>query len=182
MKSSHEWVMWAVVLAACGDTRSSPAISPLATSSAVPSASQRRPWTPEDDRRVKDYVSHVEAEHPEAPYLSEMHKRIHAIFSDSFLSSLDSLPKTDPLNDKQLVSNLEIVLTPDGRLLRATVMKTSGVTAFDNAAVDSVERGAPFGPAPPAVVSRDGDVHITWAFHRDGVWSCSQINARLLML
>jgi hypothetical protein len=58
------------------------------------------------------------------------------------------------------------------------VVKTSGITAFDIAALDSVDRAQPFGPAPNAIVSGDGNVYLHWEFHRDEVFACSTQGAR----
>jgi hypothetical protein len=62
------------------------------------------------------------------------------------------------------------------------VVKTSGITAFDIAALDSVHRAQPFGPAPGAIVSPDGNVYLHWEFHRDEVFACSTMNARPFLL
>jgi TonB family protein len=117
-----------------------------------------------------------------AVYLSEMHKRIHPLFADSFLGSLDALPPGDPMNDQQLITRLEVVLTRDGRIQQMGVVKSSGVTAFDIAALDSVDRAQPFGPAPGAIVSSDGFAYLVWEFHRNEVYSCSTMGVRPYML
>ena len=119
---------------------------------------------------------------PFASYLNGMHNRIHPIFADSFLDSLDSVPQSHPLNDQHLVTRLEIVLTKDGSLKEMGVVRTSGITAFDIAALDSVERAQPFGPAPDVIVSPDGNVYFHWEFHRDEVYACSTIGARPFIL
>jgi hypothetical protein len=62
------------------------------------------------------------------------------------------------------------------------IVKTSGITAFDIAALDSVHRAQPFGPAPGAIVSPDGNVYLHWEFHRDEVFACSTMHARPFML
>ena len=62
------------------------------------------------------------------------------------------------------------------------IVKTSGITAFDIAALDSVDRAQPFGPAPSAIVSADGNVYLHWEFHRDEVYACSTMNARPFLL
>ncbi len=119
---------------------------------------------------------------PFATYLNGMHNRIHPIFADSFLASLDNLPPTHALNDQHLITRLEIVLTRDGHIVKMGIAKTSGVTAFDIAALDSVQRASPFGPAPSAIISTDGQVYLHWEFHRDEVYACSTMNARPFML
>ncbi len=140
---------------------------------------------------IENYVSSVKpgnqtalntAAVPFATYLNSMHNRIHPIFADSFLASLDNLPATHALNDQHLITRLEIVLTKDGHVQKMGVVKTSGVTAFDIAALDSVQRASPFGPAPNAIVSPDGQVYLHWEFHRDEVYACSTMNARPFML
>jgi TonB family protein len=155
----------------------------------------RGSWTASNFERwrsaIENYVSSVKpgnqtalntAAVPFATYLNGMHNRIHPIFADSFLGSLDALPKDNPLNDQKLITRLEIVVTKDGHLVRMGVVKTSGVTAFDIAALDSVQRASPFGPAPSAIVSPDGRVYLHWEFHRDEVFACSTMNARPFML
>jgi TonB family protein len=140
---------------------------------------------------IENYVSSVKngnqtalntAAVPFATYLNGMHNRIHPIFADSFLASLDNLPATHALNDQHLITRLEIVLTRDGHIVKMGIVKTSGVTAFDIAALDSVQRASPFGPAPGAIISTDGQVYLHWEFHRDEVYACSTMNARPFML
>jgi len=47
---------------------------------------------------------------PFATYLNQIHNRLHPIFADSFLASLESLPADSPLNKPDMRTNLEIVL------------------------------------------------------------------------
>jgi TonB family protein len=140
---------------------------------------------------IENYVSSVKpgnqtalntAAVPFASYLNGMHNRIHPIFADSFLDSLDALPATHPMNDQHLVTRLEIVLTKEGHLKKMGIVKTSGITAFDIAALDAVDRAQPFGPAPSAIVSGDGNVYLHWEFHRDEVYACSTMGARPYIL
>ncbi|HLK36023.1 MAG TPA: TonB family protein [Polyangiaceae bacterium] len=140
---------------------------------------------------IENYVSSVKpgnqtalntAQVPFASYLNGMHNRIHPIFADSFLESLDGLPSNHPMNDQHLVTRLEIVLTRDGHLKKMGIVRTSGITAFDIAALDAVDRAQPFGPAPMAIVSPDGNVYLHWEFHRDEVYACSTMGARPFIL
>lgn len=120
---------------------------------------------------------------PFASYLNAIHNRIHPLFADSFLGSLENLPKTHPLNSPRLITSLEIVVSPkEGRIVKLGIVKTSGITAFDIAALDSVSRAQPFGPAPTAIVSADGNVYLHWEFHRDEVFACSTMHARPFLL
>lgn len=156
----------------------------------------RGAWTASNFERwrnaVENYVSSVKpgnqtalntAAVPFASYLNTIHNRIHPIFADSFLGSLDHLPRSHPMNDPKIITRLEIVVSPkEGRIVKMGIVKTSGITAFDVAALDSVNRAQPFGPAPGAIVSPDGNVYLHWEFHRDEVYACSTMHARPFML
>ncbi len=156
----------------------------------------RGSWTASNFERwknaIENYVSSVKpgnqtalnaAAVPFATYLNTIHNRIHPLFADSFLGSLDNLPKAHPLNAPRLITKLEIVVNPkEGRIVKLGIVKTSGITAFDIAALDAVHRAQPFGPAPTAIVSPDGNVYLHWEFHRDEVFACSTMHARPFML
>jgi hypothetical protein len=117
-----------------------------------------------------------------AGYLNQIHSRIHPIFADQFLDSLDRLPASHPMNDQSLVTALEIVVErEEGRLVRRGVTHTSGITAFDISAIAAVERAAPFGPPPSEIVSPDGNVYLHWEFRRDGM-ACSTLYAHPFIL
>jgi hypothetical protein len=119
---------------------------------------------------------------PYASYINRMHNRIHPVFADTFLASLDSLPRGHALN-QNLVARAELVLSKDdGRLLRMGIVKPSGVTAFDIGAIKSVEQAAPFGKPPPIIVSPDGKVYVHWSFHRDPYYACTSRFARPYIL
>ncbi len=141
---------------------------------------------------IENYVSSVKpgnqtalntAAVPFATYLNTIHNRIHPIFADGFLGSLSGLPRSHPMNNPKVLTRLEIVVSPkEGRIVKLGIVKTSGITAFDIAALDSVHRAQPFGPAPSAIVSPDGNVYLHWEFHRDEVYACSTMHARPFML
>ncbi len=119
---------------------------------------------------------------PFASYINAIHNRIHPIFAEEFLASLDNLPKNHAMN-QDLVTHLEIVLSKDqGKIVRMGVVKPSGATAFDIVALNSVKRAEPFGKAPDVIVSPDGNVYLHWEFHRDPVDACTTRNARPFLL
>jgi TonB family protein len=117
-----------------------------------------------------------------AAYLKEMHQRIHPLFADSFVESLDRLPANDPMNDQHLTTRLEVVLTRDGHIQQMGVVRPSGRMEFDIAALDSVDCAQPFEPTPDAIVSSDGFAYLQWEFRRDEVYSCSTLGARPYVL
>jgi TonB family protein len=119
---------------------------------------------------------------PFAKYLNHMHNRIHPLFADEFLVSLDKVPAASPLNNPDLKTTVELVLGRDGSVVRMGITRTSGVTLFDVSVLDSVQRAAPFGPAPSDIVSADGHVYVRWTFLRDKAIACSTMNAQPYLL
>ena len=141
---------------------------------------------------IENYVSRVKlgnqtalntAAVPFAGYINSVHNRIHPVFAETFLLSLDSLPSSHPLNQPDISTHLEIVLSSvDGRIVDMGVTKTSGVTAFDIGALESVQRASPFGVPPKVIVSPDGNVYLHWEFHRNPYYACSTYFARPYIL
>jgi hypothetical protein len=119
---------------------------------------------------------------PFATYINTIHNRLHPIFAEEFLASLDGLPPSHSLN-QELVTHVEIVLSKDeGRIVRMGITRASGVTAFDVVALNSISRAAPYGKSPDVIVSPDGNVYLHWEFHRDPFDACTTRNARPFML
>jgi hypothetical protein len=115
---------------------------------------------------------------PFAEYLVAMHARIHPIFMDRFLPTLGSA-----WSGSSLSTHLEIVLDKGtGKVVRMGVVKTSGLTLFDIGALAAVEQASPFGKAPDAIVSPDGNVYVHWEFYRDPYEACSLRNVRPYLL
>jgi hypothetical protein len=111
---------------------------------------------------------------PFAAYINRMHNRIHPIFADSFLGGLNRLPTGDKLADMKLFSHMEIVLDGEtGAVVRAGIVKPSGVTAFDVGALSSIHAAAPFGMSPDVIVSPDGKVYLHWEFYRNPYYACT---------
>ena len=119
---------------------------------------------------------------PFATYINTIHNRLHPIFAEEFLDSLQNLPQDHAMN-ANLVTHLEIVLSKDeGRIVRMGITKASGVTAFDMVALNSVQRASPYGKAPDVIVSPDGNVYLHWEFHRNPFDACTTRNARPFLL
>lgn len=141
-------------------------------------------WRP----AIENYVASVKlgnqtalnsAAVPFATYLNHIHNRLHPIFALSYLDFLDGLPGSAGLHDNEMATNLEIVLSQaNGSIVKMGVTRTSGVTAFDIAALDAVQRASPFGAPPPSIVSPDGNVYLHWEFHRNPLLACSTYFAR----
>ena len=116
---------------------------------------------------------------PFASFVNMMHNRIHPIFADGFLGSLGNLGPDDKLSNMKLSTHLELVLDGEtGAVTRAGVVRGSGVTAFDVAAISSAKSAGPFGKAPEMIVSPDGNVYVHWEFYRDPYYACTSKFAR----
>lgn len=166
---------------ACGASRARPSErAPAVVTVAHPTASFSAPEgdaaaEPRPDAATLDDAARL----PLAAYLNAIHNRIHPLFADQFLASLDSLPTTHALSDMALFTTLELVISgKDGRLVRYAVVRASGVSAFDVGALSAVQQASPFEPAPDSIRSPDGNVYVQWEFHRDPMMSCSTVNAR----
>jgi hypothetical protein len=120
---------------------------------------------------------------PFATYLNTIHNRLHPIFADTFLPSLNNFPANHPINNPELVTHTEIVLSKlDGSLVRIGIVKPSGVTAFDVNALEAVYQASPFGAPPAAIVSPDGNVYLHWEFWRNPNFACSTYFAHPFLL
>jgi hypothetical protein len=116
-------------------------------------------------------------------YIVTFHNRVHPLFAERFLRSLDALTTSPRLNDPMLFTKLEIVLDgEDGHLVQIGVLHPSGDRGFDIGALASVQCASPFGKPPKEAVSADGRVYFQWDFQRDPVFACSTIKAKLFVL
>ncbi|MBA3460894.1 MAG: energy transducer TonB [Deltaproteobacteria bacterium] len=119
--------------------------------------------------------------HPYALYVARMHRRIHELWGFGFLEQLDDKAADYPLNNPDLWTNLEISVNPDGTLHKVTIVKTSGKTEFDVAAIDTVLSSAPFEKTPEAIRSVDDRIYLRWGFYRN--WrQCGTFNVEPYIL
>ena len=105
---------------------------------------------------------------PFAQFIAHMHRQIHEKWAFGFLNDMDRDFRDSPMNDLKLIAKLEIVLNGDGDVDKISMVRTSGNTGFDSAAIGSVYAAAPFPTPPSAILSGNGKVYIHWKFHRNG--------------
>ena len=105
--------------------------------------------------------------HPYALYIARAHRKIHRLWGFGFLPDLDMKADGHPMNDMNLWTMLELVVTPDGKIKKATIVKPSGLLTFDAAALSTVFTATPFPRSPRAIRSGDGNVYLHWRFHRN---------------
>ena len=104
---------------------------------------------------------------PFAAFIARMHRSIHELWGFGFLEELEGRPASDPLNNRALMTQLEIVLAEDGQVDKVTIIKPSGELRFDVSAIDTVYNAGPYAEPPPAIRSRNGKIYVHWSFHRD---------------
>jgi TonB family protein len=110
----------------------------------------------------------IRAEGRALPYLQALHAKAHRLWTDSFLAMAQGqLPKDHPINTPSRAVELEVVLSPEGKLANVKLAKPSGSAEFDSSALDVLKAAGPFVAAPEEVLSDDGKVHVLWTFARD---------------
>lgn len=105
---------------------------------------------------------------PFAQFITHMHRQIHDKWAFGFLQSLSLQLKNTPFDDMGLMAKLEIVLDKTGNVDKIAMVRTSGNTGFDAAAISSVYAAVPFPTPPEAILSGNGKVYLHWKFHRNG--------------
>ena len=105
---------------------------------------------------------------PFAQFIARVHRQIHEKWAFGFMAQMDASFRDSPMNDLNLVAKLEIVLDGEGQVDKIAMVRTSGSTGFDGAAISAVYAAAPFPTPPTAILSGNGKVYIHWKFHRNG--------------
>jgi TonB family protein len=105
---------------------------------------------------------------PFAAYLARMHRSIHELWGFGQLEEWDEKDGSSPYNNQNLMTELEIVLNGDGTVDKVGVVRPSGLTAYDVAAVDVVYSAGPYPDPPRAIRSANGKIYLHWHFYRDG--------------
>jgi len=104
----------------------------------------------------------------EGEFLRSMHTQIHFRWT-RFIDELAKKPKNDPLNNPKLETEILFTVRWDGSPAQYTVGQTSGVPAFDQAAVGALKGDNARYQVPPIdIYGDDGVVHLRWLFARDG--------------
>ena len=105
---------------------------------------------------------------PFAGYITAMHRQIHKLWTFGFLADIDGKSSSQSAyGNMELWTQLEIVIKSDGAVDKVSIVRGSGVLAFDVAAIDSVMSAAPFPTPPSEIRSANGKVYMDWQFHRD---------------
>src|SRR3954471_10273263 len=110
----------------------------------------------------------ITATGPEGDYLRAMHQAIHFRWANLFIEDVAAKrPPTDPLNNMSLEAEILFTVRWDGSPAEVTVGHSSGLPAFDQAAIKAV-KGERLLPVPPIdVYGDDGVAHFRWILARD---------------
>jgi HEAT repeats/TonB C terminal len=104
----------------------------------------------------------------EGDYLRAMHARIHWRWATLFVGGVaGAKPPSDPLNNPALSAEVLFTMRWDGSPAEITLSRSSGVKAFDAAAIAAVRGDVPYGVPPLSVFGDDGVGHFRWVFARD---------------
>ena len=80
----------------------------------------------------------------EGDYLRSLHTRIHYRFANKFIEDVAAKrPKTDPLNNPSLRTEVNFGVRWDGTVTDAIVTEKSGLPAFDQAAIAAIRGEKP---------------------------------------
>jgi TonB family protein len=105
---------------------------------------------------------------PAGDYLQTLHGNGSKRWERGFLTTATGkLAKDHPLNNPSLRVTLELSLDRNGKLVTAKVKEPSGLTEFDQAALEVAKDSTPLGPAPELALSDDNRAHFLWSFARD---------------
>ncbi|MDH4466963.1 MAG: energy transducer TonB, partial [Bacteriovoracaceae bacterium] len=64
---------------------------------------------------------------------------------------------------QELITNLEITIDKEGKIIKVAIVTTSGVQEIDEAAIDAFEKAGPF-PNPPKELVLSGEAILRWGF------------------
>lgn len=62
------------------------------------------------------------------------------------------------------VTHIEILLDPSGTVQKAILMKSSGLTVFDNACIRAFQEARVFPNPPKEMIQEDGYIHLKYSF------------------
>ena len=105
---------------------------------------------------------------PFAAYIARMHRSIHRLWGFGQLEEWDEKATSNPLNNQDLLTTLEMVLNADGTVDKITVVRSSGLQTYDVAVIDVAYSAGPYPDPPREIRSANGKIYIHWRFYRDG--------------
>lgn len=68
------------------------------------------------------------------------------------------------VSENEMITRLQVMLTPEGRITKISRVHSSGFEEIDEAAVEAFNRAGPFPNPPKGMLESDGFVRINWDF------------------
>ncbi len=90
--------------------------------------------------------------------------RIHQAIGPLWESQAREVTRNTPLTPADYITQVEVQLDRDGRLVQVHVHRSAGVEAFDRAVIQSWKKVARFPNPPVALVDADGKLRMGWTF------------------
>ena len=105
-----------------------------------------------------------------AEYLALMHKEIHRLWAHDYLLRLNTVFRSpgNRLNDPDLEAVVEITINARGEVVDVRMVRSSGITEYDNEAIHVAWNASPKVPIPDEMRSNNGKGYVHWTFWRDG--------------
>ena len=104
---------------------------------------------------------------PFAAFIARMHRSIHKLWGFGMLEEWDEMSGSNPYNNANLLTTLELVLNGDGTIDNVKVIKASGYLPYDAAAIDVAYSAGPYPDPPREIRSKNGKIYVHWRFYRD---------------
>jgi len=104
---------------------------------------------------------------PFAAFIARMHRSIHKLWGFGMLEDWDEMSGSNPYNNPNLLTTLELVLNGDGTIDNVKMIKASGYLPYDAAAIDVAYSAGPYPDPPREIRSKNGKIYIHWRFYRD---------------
>lgn len=74
------------------------------------------------------------------------------------------IEKGRSVSETEMVTRLQVMLSPDGKISKISRVLSSGIEEIDEAAIEAFNRAGPFPNPPKGMLDADGFVRINWDF------------------
>lgn len=100
-------------------------------------------------------------------FFNRINNQIRSRWTDhlSFLGQRLEKPRLAQLANKDHITNITAIITPDGKLQKVIITKSSGYKETDWAVTEAFVRAAPLLNPPAGLVESDGLIRLEYSFH-----------------
>ena len=98
-------------------------------------------------------------------FYARIEEVIRPSWEDSILTQSQRMSVTSPLKPKGGWSTrIDVILNPDGKLIKVILLKSSGIDGFDQAPIQAFQRASFFPHPPKEIVNEDGVIVLKYVF------------------